>query len=166
MNFRWTFFPLRVYHDASSGETIVKILIVEDNVMIADLLQESLQIAGFDVCGMAGSTSEAILLGSMHRPDIAVIDLDLGAGGRGTDAAIELCRQWPIGILFASGNGHGSNCDHTGAVAVIGKPYTFESMVAAVMIVHDIATTGNTARPLPQGVRLLHRAPTPAFAPT
>jgi DNA-binding response OmpR family regulator len=57
-----------------------KVLIVEDDFMIADCLEEILVDAGYEVCGIAREVDEAIAMGKELRPDLAVIDLRLAAG--------------------------------------------------------------------------------------
>ena len=80
------------------------VLIVEDDFMIADCLEEILVAAGFTVCGIAGTTAEAIALGERHNPDLGIIDLRLADGGIGTDVAAALCTRSKFGVLYVSGN--------------------------------------------------------------
>jgi DNA-binding response OmpR family regulator len=63
----------------------LKILIAEDDLMIADTVEEAAIQAGFDVCGIARTVGEAVALGLRHKPDLAVIDLCLADGGLGTE---------------------------------------------------------------------------------
>ena len=60
---------------------VTKVLIVEDDLMIADSAEEVLVEYGYRVCGIARTIAEAVDLGFRHRPDIAVIDLRLADGG-------------------------------------------------------------------------------------
>ena len=65
----------------------MKVLIVDDDFMVADCLEEILIDAGYEVCGVAGTVEDAVALGNQHRPDLAVIDLRLADGRHGTEVA-------------------------------------------------------------------------------
>jgi two-component system, response regulator PdtaR len=81
-----------------------KVLIVEDDLMIADFAEEALAAAGFEVCGIARTVAGALALGARHAPDLAVIDLRLAHGDLGTAAAAGLRARSRVGVLFATGN--------------------------------------------------------------
>ena len=71
---------------------MAKVLIAEDELIIADMIADVLVENGYDICGIARSVAEAIELGEAHRPDLAVIDLHLADGGLGTAIAHRLRR--------------------------------------------------------------------------
>ena len=83
-----------------------KVLIAEDDFMIAEMLEEAVSEGGYQVCGIASEVSEVVTLGEQHRPDLAIIDLRLGGGGDGIEAATELSHRVKLGILYATGNCH------------------------------------------------------------
>src|ERR1700681_237271 len=66
------------------GRCMLKVLIAEDDLMIADTAEEILVECGYEVCGIARTVAEGIALGLRHKPDLALIDLRLGDGGLGT----------------------------------------------------------------------------------
>ena len=66
-----------------------KVLIAEDDLMIADMIEEVLLDAGYEVCGIARTVAEAVALGHRHRPDLAIIDMRLADNGIGTDIVVE-----------------------------------------------------------------------------
>ena len=134
------------------------VLIVEDDLMIADMTEEFLVLSGYSVCGIARTVDAAIALGRTHHPDLALIDLRLAGGGLGTDVAAELRKSEDTGILFASGNitqydltsenGHGS----------LVKPYLTKDLLSALSIVSEIVATGSSSLPHPNGFKLLKPA--------
>lgn len=71
-----------------------RLLIVEDEPLVAALLQEALTSAGFDVQA-AHSALEATNVARAFDPDIAVLDINLGAGANGVDLAFILHNQYP-----------------------------------------------------------------------
>ena len=77
------------------------ILVAEDDLMIADFLEDILIDAGHTVCGIARTVGEAAAMATAHRPDLAILDLHLAQGGRGTDIRALVTGGGRIGILFA-----------------------------------------------------------------
>ena len=130
-----------------------KVLIVDDDFMIADCLEEVLIDAGHEVCGIAGNVAEAVALGRRHRPDLAVVDLRLASGDLGTEVAAAL-RPLGVGVLYSTGNpGHPILKDAVGE-GCIAKPYTAASIVAALRVVsQQMAKLPLSALPL--GFKLL-----------
>ena len=45
-----------------------KVLIAEDDLMIADMIEEILVNDGYEVCGIARTVGEAVELGRRHKP--------------------------------------------------------------------------------------------------
>jgi two-component system, response regulator PdtaR len=83
---------------------MLKVLMAEDDFMIADMAEEVLVEHGYEVCGIARTVAEAVALGRRHKPDLAVIDLRLADGGLGTEVAAQLGALGRIGVLYATGN--------------------------------------------------------------
>jgi hypothetical protein len=84
-------------------EIMLTVMIAEKDLLMADMLEESLLDAGYQVCGIARTVAEGIALGELHRPDLAVLDLRLRHGGLGTEIAAQLDRKSVLGILYATG---------------------------------------------------------------
>ena len=77
-----------------------RVLIVEDDGLTRSSVASSLRLEGLDVVGEADSASSAISLAREHEPEVAILDLDLGAGPNGADIALALRRMRPeIGIV-------------------------------------------------------------------
>jgi len=53
-------------------------LIVDDNSLFLESASDLLRRGGVDVVGVASSSSEAIRLASELRPDVTLVDIDLG----------------------------------------------------------------------------------------
>ena len=56
---------------------MASVLIVEDDLMIADYLEEILVGGGYSVCGVARTVSDAAKLGNSCHPDLMIVDLRL-----------------------------------------------------------------------------------------
>ncbi len=140
----------------SESETMLKVLIAEDELLIADLLEDTLVARGYAVCGIARTVGEAVTLGDLHRPDLAVLDVRLARGGRGPEIARRLSHLPKLGILFATGDdARHSTLTRDDGDAVIAKPYATEDVVRALAIIREIAVGGAVTTPFPPGFRLL-----------
>jgi DNA-binding response OmpR family regulator len=136
---------------------MLKVLIAEDDLMIADMVDEILVERGYEVCGIARTVAEAVALARLHQPDLAVIDMRLADGGRGTEIASEL-GHGRLGILYATGNSARVMLTAADGVACLSKPYGAEDLVRGLEIVASIVANGTVLRPFPRGFQLLDRA--------
>ena len=135
---------------------MLKVLIAEDELMIADLLEETLITSGYEVCGIARTVDEAVALAERHKPDLAVFDVRLARGDRGPDIARRLSSRGSIGILYATGEDvRHSTLTRADGNASIAKPYRNEDVVRALSIIQEIMSTGTATRSFPVGFRLL-----------
>ena len=110
---------------------MVKILIVEDDLMIADCLEEILHDAGYEVCGIASEVEKAIEIGE-EQPDLAIIDLRLANGRFGTEVGAALGAREKVGILYVSGNTDHPALSHVPLEGRIPKPYSPTAVLAAL----------------------------------
>ena len=81
-----------------------RVLIVEDEALVALTIEDMLLEAGYQVCGIADTAADALDLARRHTPDLAVIDVRLARGDDGIALADTLAAIGPIRILFATGN--------------------------------------------------------------
>jgi CheY-like chemotaxis protein len=107
-----------------SSEKPLRILIVEDEILIALELESLLQDLGHDVVGMAASSGDALSLGQELKPDLAFVDIHLADGPTGVDVARHLAAQHQVTVLFMTANTKRIPEDFAGAWGVIAKPYT------------------------------------------
>jgi two-component system, response regulator PdtaR len=135
---------------------MLRVLIVEDELMIADLLEDVLTLSGYEVCGIARTVDEAVALGELHKPDLAVLDVRLAEGGHGPEIARRLNGREKFGVLYTTGDAAKiSTLTRADGEASIPKPYRAEDVVRALEIVRKIATGGTATPPFPPGFRLL-----------
>lgn len=139
---------------------MLKVLIAEDDLMIADMAEEMLIAEGYEVCGIARTVAAAVALGRQHMPDLAVLDLRLADGGLGTQIAAQLAGQPKLGILYATANVSDALLTATDGHACLAKPYSAAALVRGLEIVTEIVATGSASPPFPVGFRLLPPAAT------
>ena len=63
------------------------VLVVEDVSIVAMLVAAAVQTSGYQVAGLARTGDEAVALATELRPDIILMDIDLGGGTDGIAAA-------------------------------------------------------------------------------
>jgi two-component sensor histidine kinase len=139
---------------------MLKVMIAEDDLLMADLLEDVLIESGYEVCGIARTVEEGIELNQRHKPDLAVLDLRLANGGLGTDIAAGLHRGDRPGVLYATGNVGQLGLTRADGEACLGKPYRPEDVIRALKIVQQIVTTGAASQPFPKGFYVLGGART------
>jgi len=134
---------------------LLKVLIVEDDLMIADMLEAVLQAHNYIVCGIAATVGEAIMLIAREKPDLAIVDLRLADGGLGTDIADQIADKQSLGILYATGNAASVALTNANGQACISKPYSETSILRALDLVAEIIATGTASPPYPKGFKVL-----------
>jgi DNA-binding response OmpR family regulator len=137
---------------------VLKVLIAEDDLMIADMVEEVLVGNGYAVCGIARTVADAVALGRRNRPELAIIDMRLADGGLGTEIAAQLRPLFRLGVLYASGNIELVMRTAADGDACIAKPYRFPDLLRSLEIVTDIVATGVASPPFPRGFHLLPSA--------
>lgn len=80
-----------------------KVLIVEDEFIVANNLQQVLQRSGYEVSGIAASAEEAEVCLQKNRPDIVLLDIRLQGERSGIDIARKL-RSENIAFVYLSAN--------------------------------------------------------------
>ena len=133
---------------------MLKVLIAEDNLTIADSVEEALLDGGYDVCGIAGTVDEALALGRAHKPDLVVRDMRLANDGLGTAVAAGLRGVGRIGSLYATGSPDDALHDADG-IASLTKPYSVRDLVKGLRLVREVMETGTASPPYPHNFRLL-----------
>jgi len=81
----------------------VRILIVEDEALVASYIQEVLLEAGFEVTGIAASGPEALSLAAEHEPELALVDIRLAGPIDGIELACALRERFGTPAIFLSG---------------------------------------------------------------
>jgi light-regulated signal transduction histidine kinase (bacteriophytochrome)/CheY-like chemotaxis protein len=109
----------------------LKILMVEDQLLIAMDVQTMLMHEGATTVETASSVKEALQGLSVFRPDLAILDVNLG-NGSSLPVAHELVARG-IPFVFATGYGETSLIPASlGEVPIVRKPYDIISLIAAL----------------------------------
>ncbi|HEX6840595.1 MAG TPA: response regulator [Stellaceae bacterium] len=137
---------------------MAKVLVVEDDILISDLIEDALIGGGYDVCGVATTAAEAIALGERERPDLAVIDIRLADGSDGTTVAARLMAQFSLGVLYATGNTDHLLATNAAGHACLKKPYRPSDVVRSLKIIERLIGGSLSTEGRPAGLFLLDRS--------
>jgi light-regulated signal transduction histidine kinase (bacteriophytochrome)/CheY-like chemotaxis protein len=109
--------------------TGLRALVVEDQMLIAMDVEQILLDAGLEVIGIASSSAEALAVLGKMRPDVALLDINLGST-TSLPVANQL-RAMGIPFLFATGYGDGESVPEAMRnVPIVRKPYEPDAILS------------------------------------
>ena len=115
----------------------MKILLVEDEVLIAMEQTFYLESAGHEVFGPASTSEKAIALAREVKPDLALVDIHLAQGSMGIDAARQMT-TWGIPCLFVTSFREEVEPSREYGIGCLPKPFSQGTLIAAVNAVQAI----------------------------
>lgn len=107
-----------------------RILVVEDEALIALVLGDVLDMVGATVVGVGGSVDEALELVATTDFDVAILDVNLGSEAVFPVADAIAARG--IAMIFATGSGREALPERFRAATLIDKPYATGAVEAAL----------------------------------
>lgn len=108
-----------------------RVLIVEDEMLVAMNLEDTLLDLGLEIVGTAMQLGPAIELAQGQDLDVAVLDINLH-GGRSYPVADILLRRG-IPFIFATGYGYAEGESAYRHVPVLAKPYRAADLKVALI---------------------------------
>jgi PAS domain S-box-containing protein len=85
---------------APAAVPAARILVVEDEGIVALNLRRSLAGLGYEVVGVAATAADALELASTGRPDLVLMDIHIRGNVDGVDAAVRLREQGGAPVVF------------------------------------------------------------------
>ena len=131
-----------------------RVLVVEDEPLVAFDNEHGLTEAGYEVVGTVDTAEAAIELMARDAPDIVLCDLNIAGDGDGMDVA-RAARDRGIEVLFVTGT-----CPPEAqalAVGCLSKPYLPRDLSDAIAAV-EAALSGRKPRRVPGSLSLYARA--------
>jgi CheY-like chemotaxis protein len=107
-----------------------KVLVVEDEMMIAMLIEDMLDEFGCNLVGPATNVPRALELIGKEQVDVAVLDLNLD--GKDTYAIADALRQKNVPFIFATGYGSIGMRPEYRDRAVLQKPFQAKDLEIAL----------------------------------
>jgi len=108
----------------------LRILLVEDEAIIAVLLAEVLEGMGYEVCAIEATEEDAVAAALRCRPDLMIVDVRLGDGS-GVAAVERILRAGPVPHVFVSGDPSKLQVLRPDAV-VMQKPFREADLAVAI----------------------------------
>ncbi len=115
----------------------MKILIVEDEALLAMELESEVEEAGHEIVGVAAESKQALSLIEKSSPQFAFVDIQLLDVPTGIDVGRHLASR-SIPYVFVSGNLKRIPEDFAGALGAIEKPYTMNGLQNALEFIDTI----------------------------
>lgn len=106
-----------------------RILVLEDEALVAMMLQDMLLSLGAGVIGPVGTVESGLALAKKETIDAAVLDVNLN--GVRADPVAEVLGERGIPIVFATGYA-AETIEPTGAAPILQKPYTEKKLAKAL----------------------------------
>ena len=110
-------------------------LIVEDDQLLAAALSVQVEMLGYSVIGLADTASAAVAAALTDAPDIVIMDVNLGPGGSGLDAARSIRTHREVPIIFYTSYGDPAFKEQATTLAntqVLQKPVSDEALEQAL----------------------------------
>jgi two-component system, response regulator PdtaR len=105
----------------SEAMKALRVLVVEDEMLIGMLLADALGAMGYDVCAVEETEAGAVAAAARCNPDLMIVDARLRQGS-GVSAVEEILRTGWIPHVFVSGETSTIQALRPGAI-VIQKPF-------------------------------------------
>ena len=136
----------------------MKILIVEDEILLALYMRDVLIETGHEILGIARTADEAIQCVRAVKPDLAFLNIDLADAVKGTDLARMLRTEFAVPSIIVSGNLHEARAAQGGALGYIGKPCAPMLLQKSVEVVKAIRSGAMLdEQQIPTGLTLFQR---------
>jgi AmiR/NasT family two-component response regulator len=131
-----------------------RIVIIEDEFLVALDMQVGLEDAGHDVVGVGDDWTSAMQLAEL-QPTVALVDINLCDGATGPDIGAWLGQELGCTVIFVTANPRQIDKPVPGALGVLIKPVDSRQVADAV----DFAVAARSGMPTPTpppGLLLLH----------
>lgn len=115
----------------------IKIGVVEDEMVIADTICLSLKKLGYSITSTSPNYDRAIKMIKEEKPDLLLIDVNLGGGKDGIDLAIYVRENYLIPIIFLTANSDAATVDRAKKVkpnSYLVKPFNKNDLFTAIEI--------------------------------
>ncbi|MCR4438169.1 MAG: response regulator [bacterium] len=129
-----------------------KILVVEDEQIVALDMKGMLQRLGYVVTGLAATGEQAIDKAGLTRPDLVLMDIKLRGDMDGVQAAQEIKARYGIPVIYLTANTDQETYERamaTGPAGYLQKPFELQVLAAALakalQATRAGATTGSSS---------------------
>ncbi len=126
------------------SQTKARVLIIEDEAVIAMDLSDLITAAGHEVCAMETTASGAVAAAKRERPDLVLADIQLADNSSGIDAVKEILASFNVPVIFITAfPARLLTGERPEPTFLITKPYSPDMVRAAVSQALFFESTGN-----------------------
>jgi len=143
----------------------MRLLVVEDDFVIAREMEQVLLSGGHMVVGTAIHSDQALAIAQRHRPDLALVDIMLADGGTGPYVAQRLWEVFGIPVLFVTGSVDAARAARTTALGLLEKPVQTATLLTALRVMQAILNGDDRAPAAPMKGLELFRTRLPERRP-
>ncbi|NQT63192.1 MAG: response regulator [Candidatus Marinimicrobia bacterium] len=112
-----------------------RVLIVEDEIVVASEIKLRLEALGFQVIGIVNNGRDAIAEANEHYPDIILMDITLKGKMNGLDATREISRETDIPVIFITAHTDTPTLDsarEASSHGIFTKPFSDDELMVAI----------------------------------
>jgi CheY-like chemotaxis protein len=130
--------PDRNLKDARMPHPPLRVLIVEDEALLAMDIEAIVEDCGHEVVAEAASLTDVRSLVGLAPPDVAFVDIQLAEGSNGLDVADFIHKHWTqTAVVFVTANPKKVPADFAGAHGIIPKPFSRAGLMAAMRYLEE-----------------------------
>ena len=125
-----------------------RILVVEDEFIVAFEIQRALEDRGIEVCGVVASGEEAVAAAEWHLPDCVLMDVNIRGAMGGVEAARRIHGRLGVPVAFLTGFPSSQVTDEANdlvPLAYFNKPLDIDEV--CVVLERELADRGVVADP-------------------
>jgi two-component system, response regulator PdtaR len=139
----------------------MRVLIVEDDHLVALALKMFLAELGHTVVGTAADTIGAVrVLEDGVKADLAIVDLHLARGSSGIETAVQISRLSGIASVFLTGDAEGARAGRHAALGCLAKPLSGRKLATALNAIEALVQ-GRNVNDAPAELELFSMDPLP-----
>ena len=112
-----------------------RILIVEDEIVVASEIKLRLEAMGYGVIGIVNNGRDAIKKADLYEPDVILMDITLKGRMTGLEATREITRNSDIPVIFITAHTDKTTLDsakEASAHGIFTKPFSDVELQAAI----------------------------------
>jgi CheY-like chemotaxis protein len=117
------------------AEHKLRVLVVEDEPMIAMMIEDSIEALGYQIIGPVALLDEALALAAKEGFDCAILDINIRGGNSYAVADMLLTQGCPF--VLATGYGNWSLPKHLACEKRLTKPYSSDALEAELRLLCD-----------------------------
>ena len=114
---------------------VKRILIVEDEGLVADDIQTTLENLGYEIAGVVMSGDKAVVKAAEIKPDLILMDIGLRGYMDGIEAARKIHARLRVPILYLTAYGDEQTIQRakdSGPFNILSKPFDADSLSLAI----------------------------------